>query len=159
MLGCLEHAKEAEGMLIKMVMDAMEELIQENLAEQDIEKRRLTKQKQMQRKQKKRKKKMGILDTATKYEDFKYVIQDVGSVSLGAKYSYEDMLNEELIPFKFKSIINYYILKEADKSTTLESEFYYMEEGTFLYETYRQLKTKVKVRTQSVKRISLGKKR
>lgn len=100
---------------------------------------------------------MGILDTATKYEDFKYVIQDVGSVSLGAKYSYEDMLNEELIPFKFKSIINYYILKEADKSTTLESEFYYMEEGTFLYETYRQLKTKVKVRTQSVKKNIFGK--
>lgn len=100
---------------------------------------------------------MGILDTATKYEDFKYVIQDVGSVSLGAKYSYEDMLNEELIPFKFKSIIKYYILKEADKSTTLESEFYYMEEGTFLYETYRQLKTKVKVRTQSVKKNILGK--
>lgn len=100
---------------------------------------------------------MGILDTATKYEDFKYVIQDVGSVSLGAKYSYEDMLNEELIPFKFKSIIKYYILKEADKSTTLESEFYYMEEGTFLYETYRQLKTKVKVRTQSVKKNIIGK--
>ena len=100
---------------------------------------------------------MGILDTATKYEDFKYVIQDVGSVSLGAKYSYEDMLNEELIPFKFKSIIKYYILKEADKSTTLESEFYYMEEGTFLYETYRQLKTKVKVRTQSVKKNIFGK--
>ena len=100
---------------------------------------------------------MGILDTATKYEDFKYVIQDVGSVSLGAKYSYEDMLNEELIPFKFKSIINYYILKEADKSTTLESEFYYMEQGTFLYETYRQLKTKVKVRTQSVKKNIFGK--
>lgn len=100
---------------------------------------------------------MGILDTATKYEDFKYVIQDVGSVSLGAKYSYEDMLEEELIPFKLKSIIKYYILKEADKSTTLESEFYYMEQGTFLYEMYHQLKTKVKVRTQSVKKNIFGK--
>lgn len=100
---------------------------------------------------------MGILDTATKYEDFKYVIQDVGSVSLGAKYTYEDMLNEELIPFKLKTIIKYYILKEADKDTSLESEFYYMEQGTFLYETYRQLKTKVKVRTQSVKKTITGK--
>lgn len=102
---------------------------------------------------------MGILDTATKYEDFKYVIQDVGSVSLGAKYTYEDMLNEELIPFKLKTIIKYYILKEADKDTSLESEFYYMEQGTFLYETYRQLKTKVKVRTQSVKKTITGKER
>lgn len=45
MLGCLEHAKEAEGILIKMVMDAMEELIQENLAEQDIEKKAIDKAK------------------------------------------------------------------------------------------------------------------
>ena len=34
MLGCLEHAKEAEGLLIKMVMDAMEEYITET-AEDD----------------------------------------------------------------------------------------------------------------------------
>ena len=38
-LGCLEHAKEAEGMLMKMVMDAMEELIQEDLTEKDIVKK------------------------------------------------------------------------------------------------------------------------
>lgn len=31
MLGCLEHAREAEGMLGKMIMDAMEECIQDNL--------------------------------------------------------------------------------------------------------------------------------
>ncbi len=45
MLGCLEHAKEAEGMLIKMVMDAMEELIQSDLEEQDIEKKAIDKAK------------------------------------------------------------------------------------------------------------------
>ncbi len=39
MLGCLEHAKEAEGMLIKMVMDAMEESISENVAEADKDKK------------------------------------------------------------------------------------------------------------------------
>lgn len=37
MLGCLEHAKEAEGMLIKMVMDAMEQCIAENMEETDKE--------------------------------------------------------------------------------------------------------------------------
>lgn len=100
---------------------------------------------------------MGILDTATKYEDFKYVIQDVGSVALGAKYSYDEILHEDLVPFKFKTIVTYYILKESDKDTTLESEFYYMQQGTFLYETYCQLKTKVKVRTQSVKKTMFGK--
>lgn len=39
MLGCLEHASEAEGMLIKMIMDAMEEIISENMQETDKDKK------------------------------------------------------------------------------------------------------------------------
>lgn len=35
MLGCLEKPEEAEGMLIKMMMDAMEELISENVSESE----------------------------------------------------------------------------------------------------------------------------
>lgn len=35
MLGAMEHAAEAEGMLIKMVMDAMEECIRENLHQEE----------------------------------------------------------------------------------------------------------------------------
>lgn len=45
MLGCLEHAKEAEGMLMKMVMDAMEELIEEDLTAKDIVKKAIDKAK------------------------------------------------------------------------------------------------------------------
>lgn len=43
MLGCLEHAKEAEGMLVKMIMDAMESCINENFAEADRDKKILNK--------------------------------------------------------------------------------------------------------------------
>ena len=39
MLGCLEHAKEAEGMLGKMIMDAMEEYIAEHAENSKIDKR------------------------------------------------------------------------------------------------------------------------
>lgn len=39
MLGALEHASEAEGMLVKMVMDAMEEYISENVEETNKDKR------------------------------------------------------------------------------------------------------------------------
>lgn len=39
MLGAMEHAKEAQGMLIRMVMDAMEELIAGNMAEINQEKK------------------------------------------------------------------------------------------------------------------------
>ncbi len=39
MLGCAEHAAEAEGMLVKMIMDAMEESIGENLQEAEKDKK------------------------------------------------------------------------------------------------------------------------
>lgn len=39
MLGCLENAEEAEGMLIKMVMDAMEESIARSVQEADTDKK------------------------------------------------------------------------------------------------------------------------
>ena len=39
MLGCLEHAREAEGMLGKMIMDAMESCIAENMQEADKDKK------------------------------------------------------------------------------------------------------------------------
>ena len=61
------------------------------------------------------------------------------------------------MPFKFQAVISQYLLKEAAPETTLESEFYYMEKGTFVYETYRQLKARAKVRTQTVKKTMTGK--
>lgn len=39
MIGCLEHAREAEGMLMKMIMDAMEACIAENMEEADKDKK------------------------------------------------------------------------------------------------------------------------
>ncbi len=43
MLGCLEHAREAEGMLVRMIMDAMEECIADASAESDKDKKVLGK--------------------------------------------------------------------------------------------------------------------
>lgn len=43
MLGCVEHATEAEGMLIKMIMDAMEEFIAETAADNEHSRKALQK--------------------------------------------------------------------------------------------------------------------
>lgn len=77
--------------------------------------------------------------------DFKYFMQDVGSLYFGARYNYEEMLAHEMIPFKFKSIIEHYIRKDTQADTTLESQFYYMTDDMFSYKTYMQLKAKVKI--------------
>lgn len=77
--------------------------------------------------------------------DFKYYMQDVGSLYFGARYSYEELMVHEMVSFKFKSIIEHYIAKDTQLETTLESQFYYMTDDLFSYKTYMQLKAKVKI--------------
>ena len=67
---------------------------------------------------------MKIKENVTQYEDFKYVLQDTGNIYLGARFSYEELLKQEMVPFKLKAILTHYILKEAAPDTTLESQFY-----------------------------------
>lgn len=97
--------------------------------------------------------------STTQYEDFKYVLQDTGSISVGAKYTYKELMAHEMVPFKLKAVIEHYIYKEADPETTLESEFYYLEAGNFLYEVFYQLKIKVKVQQQEEVKSLFGKKK
>lgn len=92
-------------------------------------------------------------------DDFKYVMLDAGNIYLGARYTFNDLMEHEMVPFKMKAILTHYIFKEASGETSLESQFYYMEKGSFLYETFRQLKTKVKVYVQVEKKGLFGRKK
>lgn len=89
--------------------------------------------------------------------DFKYVMLDAGSVYLGARLTFEEILAHDMVPFKLKAILNHYILKEVDAENTLESQFYYLEHGDFLYETLNQLKIRVKVSVLVEKKTMFGK--
>lgn len=89
--------------------------------------------------------------------DFKYFMQDTGSLYLGTKYSYQEILEDEMVTFKYKSIVEHYILKDTDKETTLESQLYYMTPEQFSYKTYKQLKARVKVSMLEEKKRIFGK--
>ena len=89
-------------------------------------------------------------------EDFQYYMQDTGSLYLGARYSYAQILEHEMISFKYKSIVEHYILKDTDPETTLESQLYYMTSDQFSYRTYLQLKARVKVSMLVQKRHLFG---
>lgn len=75
---------------------------------------------------------------------------------LGAKYSYAEILQDEMVTFKYKGIVEHYILKDTDPETTLESQLYYMTPEQFSYRTYLQLKARVKVSMLVEKRRLLG---
>ena len=43
--------------------------------------------------------------------DFKYVMHDMTNVYIGAKYTYDEIMDSDEVPFKFKVILSHYMLK------------------------------------------------
>lgn len=95
----------------------------------------------------------------TENRDYKYFMQDAGNIYLGAKLSYAELLRDEMVNFKYKSIVEHYIFKDTDPETTLESHLYYIEKEQFSYRTYEQLKAKVKINILEEKKTVFGKKK
>lgn len=88
--------------------------------------------------------------------DFKYCMQDTDKVYIGARYSYSELMEDTQIPFKFQTIIEHYIAKDTDMSTTLESHLYYMKPEDFSCRTYQHLRVKVKIQIMKEKRSLFG---
>ena len=95
----------------------------------------------------------------TVYEDYKYSMQDTGKVYVGSKYTLDEILESEDMPFKFRLIVERYILPEADLQDTLETHLYYLEPKSFIVKIYKQLKAKVKVNVIEEKRSIFGSKK
>lgn len=90
------------------------------------------------------------------YEDYKYIMMDTAFLYLGSKYSYREVVENEEVPFKFRTIVERYLIPEIGAETTLESDLYYMTEKDFTCRTYLQLKAKVKVSRLVTKKGFLG---
>ncbi len=81
----------------------------------------------------------------TMYEDYKYSMQDTSRFYVGAKYTMLEILEEDEINFKFRLIVERYILPESDMQDTLETHLYYLKPESFIVKIYKQLKAKVKI--------------
>lgn len=79
------------------------------------------------------------------YEDYKYVMQDTYQLYLGAKYTFEELVENEEVPFKFRLIVERYLYQEVDPATTLESHFYYLADQGLLFKTWKHIKLKAKI--------------
>ena len=91
------------------------------------------------------------------YEDYKYVMQDVYQLYVGAKYTFDEVVENEEIPFKFRLIMERYIYQDLDPETTLESYFYYLDGKGLPYKIFRQIKLKVKISILAEKKSLTGK--
>ncbi|RKM62553.1 hypothetical protein D6856_00030 [Butyrivibrio sp. XB500-5] len=77
-------------------------------------------------------------------DDFKYYMQDIERYYFGARYNYNELLQNELVPFKFKTVITKYIKDDIDLSNTLESHIYYLTRETYDYKVLKQLRCRVR---------------
>lgn len=91
------------------------------------------------------------------YEDYKYSMQDAARLYVGSRYTIGELLEAEDILFKFRMIVERYILPESDREDTLETHLYYLEKDKFLVQTYRQMKAKIKVNVIEEKKSFFGK--
>lgn len=93
----------------------------------------------------------------TVYEDYKYSMQDVSHVYVGCKYSFEELLDDDDLLFKFRLIVERYILQEADPQDTLETHLYYLGADSFAVKLYNRIKARVKVSVIEDKKNLFGK--
>lgn len=95
----------------------------------------------------------------TIYEDYKYSMQDTSRLYVGCKYTFGELLEAEDVLFKFRMLVQKYILPEADCEDTLESHLYYLEPGGFLIKLYRQMKSRIKVNVIEERKSPFGKRK
>lgn len=93
----------------------------------------------------------------TFYEDFKYNLQDTSRVYVGCRYTFSELLDEEELLFKFRMIVERYILPEANPEDTLESHLYYLGPESFTVKLYSRLKARIKVSFIQEKKSLFGK--
>ena len=93
----------------------------------------------------------------TVYEDYKYCMSDVSSLYIGSRYTLGELLEDEEVSFKFRLIVERYIMPESDPEDTLETHLYYLADKSFVVKIYRQLKARVKVNVIQEKKSLSGK--
>ena len=54
----------------------------------------------------------------TVYENYKYSLQDTAKVYIGAKYTFAELLDQDEVAFKFRLIVERYILAEKENQLT-----------------------------------------
>ncbi len=93
----------------------------------------------------------------TVYEDYKYSMQDVGRVYVGCKYTFEELLDDEDLLFKFRLIMERYIMPQSDPKDTLETHLYYLAPDSFAVKIYSRIKARVRVSVIEEKKNIFGK--
>lgn len=81
----------------------------------------------------------------TIYRDYKYAMQDTSRIYVGCKYTFSELAEDEEVPFKFRLVVQKYIVPNVDGEDTLETFLYYMSDRDFSVKLLKQMKARIKV--------------
>lgn len=74
--------------------------------------------------------------------DYKHVIQDMTNVYLGGKLTYSEIIDNEEVPFKLRTICMHYMIEGIDPATTIENHIFYLNKKSMAYMVYKKMRTK-----------------
>ncbi len=77
--------------------------------------------------------------------DFKYVIQDMTNIFLGARFTYAELMEEEEVPHKLKEVIFRIFLQEVAEDTTLENHVFFLTKESASYKAFKKMKAKFRM--------------
>ena len=78
-------------------------------------------------------------------QDFKYVLHDLTNIYVGAKYTYNELVDLNDLPFRLRMAISNYLIHDLDGSMTLGEHVMKMKKGDNAYRVYRQIRAKFKL--------------
>lgn len=80
-----------------------------------------------------------------KENDYKYILDSMTAIQIGSRYTYQELLDDIDLSYKYRCIIKKILLQEVDAGTTLESHLYYMRPEDESCRIYQQLKSKIRL--------------
>lgn len=84
-------------------------------------------------------------------KDYKYSIQDTSHLYLGARMSFEEILDWEDVPFKMKTIVHKYFYNADRPGEGFKDALLRLDTKDFTYQICKQLRMKIKAGCYCVK--------
>lgn len=80
-----------------------------------------------------------------KENDYKYILDSMTAVQIGSRFTYQELLDNIDLSYKYRCIIKQILFQEVAPETTLESHFYYMRPEDESCRVYQQLRSKIRI--------------
>ncbi len=78
-------------------------------------------------------------------KDFQYVIEDFNKLYIGAKNTYQGLVDNEDAPMKLRTILLRFMMSEVAGDTTIENHLFYLKKDSLSYQYYKKLRARFKL--------------